>query len=151
MSEYGIDENMWKLNGSNNQLKNFLCDDMISTNIDNYYKTKSDLFYKRSNTLIYSDPVISYGQLELLGNIFNILKVHNSEYKVIISPLYNQKKIAIEDLEHLREIFGEKHVFDFSGINKFTSDYKNYYEDSHYRPIVANEILKFLYFSTNPM
>ncbi|KAA6318040.1 hypothetical protein EZS27_031899 [termite gut metagenome] len=46
------------------------------------------------------------------------------------------------DLEYLENVFGEDNVFDFLGINTFTQDYTNYYDDSHYRPHVAREIMK---------
>ena len=67
----------------------------------------------------------------------------------MISPLYNKMKLHNEDLEYLKKVFGETNVFDFSGINKFTNDYRNYYESSHYRPHVAREILKIVYNGDN--
>jgi hypothetical protein len=45
----------------------------------------------------------------------------------------------------LSGIFGTERVFDFSGVNEFTTDFRNYYEESHYRPQVAREILKRIY------
>ena len=40
---------------------------------------------------------------------------------------------------------GKQNVFDFSGINFITNDYHNYYENSHYRPHVADYIMKEIY------
>ena len=42
-------------------------------------------------------------------------------------------------------IFGENNVHDFSGISKITNNYKNYYENSHYRTNVTKDILKTVY------
>lgn len=60
--------------------------------------------------------------------------------------MYDQLKINEEDLEYLKTLFGDVNVFDFSGINKFTNDYKNYYEASHYRPHVTKEIMEKIYY-----
>ena len=40
---------------------------------------------------------------------------------------------------------GAENVFDFSGVSEFTSDYRNYYDDSHYRPNVTREVLNVAY------
>ena len=63
----------------------------------------------------------------------------------MISPLYDQVKFNPEDLSVLQEVFGHNQVFDFSGVNEFTTSKYNYYETSHYRPHVANEIMKKVY------
>ena len=54
-------------------------------------------------------------------------------------------KLNESDLIYLKDTFGEDNVFDFSGINEFTNDYRNYYEISHYRPHVARKILEIVY------
>lgn len=77
--------------------------------------------------------------------IKDILAKHRTNYKIVISPLYNQIKINPKDLEFLQTLFGSKNVYDFSGVNKYTSDYHNYYESSHYRPEVASEIMNYIY------
>jgi hypothetical protein len=41
--------------------------------------------------------------------------------------------------------FGSSNVYNFSGKNEFTTDLSNYYESSHYRPLLADKILKEIY------
>ena len=38
-------------------------------------------------------------------------------------------KLNESDLIYLKDTFGEDNVFDFSGINEFTNDYRNYYRN----------------------
>ena len=71
--------------------------------------------------------------------------MNKTNYRIIISPLYNQIKLNNQDLDYLKQLFGKDNVFDFSGINKFTKDYNNYYESSHYRPHIAREIMQLIY------
>jgi hypothetical protein len=111
-----------------------------------YTPERLSVFYERDTlTQDYSKQCIFESQKAIFNNIQNIIKKHNSRVKIIISPLYDQKKIYDQDVAYLRDIFGNDNVFDFSGINKFTDDYKNYYENSHYRPHVARELLGIAY------
>lgn len=117
-----------------------------SINAEKYYTNeRRAVFYKRSSVQKYSSPCISITQKKMLNTINEVFVNNKTNYKIIISPLYDQLKIDKKDLLYLNNIFGEKNVFDFSGINIFTNDYKNYYETSHYRPHVANEIMKIIY------
>lgn len=86
---------------------------------------------------------------KILTQAKNILIKHNTIYKIVINPLYNQIKINPQDYNCLCEIFGKDNVFDFTGINKWTSDYHNYYEPSHYIPRVALEIMDSIYKKPN--
>lgn len=76
-----------------------------------------------------------------------ILSKHKTCFKIIISPLYDQVKLHPDDVKLLCEIFGENNVYDFSGVNDITADYHNYYEPSHYRPCIADSIMKIVYSS----
>lgn len=95
-----------------------------------------------------SDCVLNDERKELLREIKNIFYKQNTDYRIIISPIYDQIKINPEDLLFLYDVFGQENVFDFSGISKWSLDYQNYYETSHYRSCVANEILKIVYADT---
>lgn len=81
----------------------------------------------------------------MLQDIKDILDKHDANYRVIISPIYNQVKLNANDMMILKKIFTPDKVCDFSGVNKFTADFHNYYEQSHYRPHVAREILSQIY------
>lgn len=127
-----------------NEIRYDYFEELISQNY--YYSPeRMSAFYERDTMLKYSPIAINVNQKIILRCIHDIFKKHNTNFKFIISPLYDQIKLNPIDLEYLKTLFGESNVFDYSGINKFTIDYKNYYEDSHYRPHVAREILNEIY------
>lgn len=118
----------------------------IRTNPDSFYAARKHIFYDRDSTVQrYSEARIGAVQRKLLQNIKAILDKHNTDVRIVISPLYNQEKLAKADLAELVSIFGDGVVFDFSGINKFTQSKYNYYENSHYRSTVAKEIMDSIY------
>jgi hypothetical protein len=120
-------------------------EDSILYHKDAYYSHNSAFFYRRDTQEIYSKPVMKAEQLSELGVIRDILARNHTNYKIIINPLYDQKKISLEDLAILQQYFGTRNVYDFSGINNITSDKTNYYENSHYRPHIAKDILRTIY------
>jgi hypothetical protein len=128
-----------------NEMRFSYFENLIKNN--EYYTPKRlSVFYKRDtlNQLL-SQRCIGENQRKMLENIVIITKQHKTNIKIIISPLYDQKKINPKDLNYIINLFGKKNVFDFSGINSFTNDYRNYYESSHYRPHVAKKILHELF------
>jgi hypothetical protein len=120
-------------------------EDSIKNHKEAYYANKDDVFFSRDTQTVYSQPVIKNVQLAQLKAIADILKKNGTSFKIIISPLYDQKKMAQADLSILQQYFGKQNVYDFSGINQYTVDKTNYYENSHYRPHVANDILQQVY------
>jgi len=122
-------------------------DEEINTDSTNYYTAKINqgVFYKRTKST--SDPIAisQTSQLDLLREIKAVFDRHNTNYKIVISPLYDQKTLDEKSLNILNTIFGTSNVYDFSGINNYTSNIANYYETSHYRPRVARDILNKIY------
>ncbi len=110
-----------------------------------YTKEKLDLFYERGAVQVFSQPSIFSSQKLMLKDINDIFLKHHTNYKIIISPLYDQVKLNQNDLQYLKSLFGAKNVFDYSGVNNFTRDYTNFYETSHYRPHVSRKILDEIY------
>jgi hypothetical protein len=110
-----------------------------------YTEERKKLFFQRDSIQTFSPVAIAGEQKKILQNIFKTFYKHNTNYKIIISPGYNQIKLNSHDLDFLIHLFGRKNVFNFSGINKITSDYNNYYEIMHYRPTVSREIMKVIY------
>lgn len=102
------------------------------------------IFFERPSTKVY-DKEISEDEINHLRVIKSIFNKHNTSYKVIISPLYDQIPLREPQLSLLKNIFGEEQVFDYSGKNGLTQPIHNYYETSHYRPHVANQILAEIY------
>lgn len=91
------------------------------------------------------EPVITKKGIELLSRIHNLFVEGNTNYKIVISPLYDQIKLNPQDKNILDSIFGYENVYDYSGINEYTNDTLNYYEGSHYRPSVATSIMNEIY------
>jgi len=109
-----------------------------------YYAERKREFYHRSGERIDSAQIINPRGAYLVNQIAGILKKHNTKYKVVISPLYEQKKLIEADMKILQNAFGD-HLYDFSGKNKITDNVSNYYENSHYRPKVGDSIMNYIY------
>lgn len=90
-------------------------------------------------------PVLGTDGRRLLEEIANLFRRQGSEVRVVVSPNFDQVSLAHEDLASLRRYFGEHRVWDFSGVNAFTAEVHNYYEERHFVPAVANEILATIY------
>lgn len=116
----------------------------ILQNPNEYYTRRNSLFYERIGEKTDTTQRINEKHRFMLKEVTSILERNKTNYKVILSPLYEQVKFNQADLSILEAEFGDK-LFDFSGKNSFT-DYKtNYYETSHFRPIVGDSILKLIY------
>lgn len=116
----------------------------IKNNPKQYYKLLSDLFYKRKGEKNDTISKITCQDIEYLIKIKQILLKHETRYRVLISPLYEQVRFNEVDLVNLRKLFGDN-LFDFSGVNKYTSSKYNYFETSHFRPHIGDSILSVLY------
>lgn len=140
-----LDDRLKKYDAATNEIRYDYFEDLIRAN--KYYTIERlSVFYKRDTTSQkYSPQCIFENQKRMLENINSITKKHNTSIKIVINPLYDQLQLNNDDLKYLRNLFGTENVFDFSGINKFTNDYRNYYESSHYRPHVATNILEIIY------
>lgn len=121
-------------------------EELIKKDSISYYKdlTQKGVFYTRP----ISQPEayhVTETQKRHLNTIKRIFDKHKTQYKIVISPLYNQVPLEKEQLELLQTVFGKTNVFDFSGKNEFTEPVGNYYESSHYKPLVANKIMTIIY------
>lgn len=93
----------------------------------------------------YSIEKIDEKELTCFKDVKEIFDRHKTSYKIVISPLYDQIKLNPKTYNILCSIFGKKNIYDFSGPNKWNKDYHNFYETSHYRPIVSAEIMDMIY------
>lgn len=115
-------------------------------NPSEYYRKKRQFFYPRTTSdKIVAGNLIDREAIHILKDIHRIFKKHQTKYKIVISPLYDQKALNKNDLSVLNEIFGDKNVFDYSGTNQYTETVHNYYEHIHYTTEVGNDILKTIY------
>jgi hypothetical protein len=83
--------------------------------------------------------------LGYLKKISEIFKAQNTNYKIIIAPIFDQREYNPIDVEILKVYFGEDKIYNYSGKNKFTEPISNYYEASHFKPSVGRAILQELY------
>lgn len=120
-------------------------DKELSKNKNQYYLTRKSIFYERDSTNTILNEQISLNKLKMLIEIESIFLKHHTQYKLVISPLYDQKELNLKDLTVLQKVFGKERVYNFSGKNKITEDKENYYENSHYRPFIGDSILKNIY------
>jgi len=119
-------------------------EDELKTDPGKYYSDRKKLFYERSgetrDTVSYIDATNKATFLKIRA----ILEKNNTNYKVVISPLYDEVKFNLKDQQILEDIFGS-HLYDFSGKNEFSGSKFNFYESSHYRPNVGDKILEAIY------
>ena len=127
-----------------NQLRIIDQETEITENPAKYYRKRSQLFYTRKAEQVDSVQRINSKQLFMLQEIKRILEKHLTNYKIVISPLYEQVKFSGPDQNILNTIF-RKNLYDFSGKNQFTELITNYYETSHYRPNVGDSIFEIIY------
>ena len=141
-----IENRKIKYNTISNQMTNIDQNELIKTNPSKYYEERNHLFYTRNkNELRDSMKRINSEILFKLRKIKNILNKNKTNYKIIISPLYEQIAINKRDLFIIKNIFGSKNVFNFSGKNTITDNKFNYYENSHYLPKIGKIILDSIY------
>jgi len=74
-----------------------------------------------------------------------LLDKHQSHYKVILSPLYDRTTLHPNDINKIKEILRADHFYDYSGKNEITENKRNYYEFSHFKPEIGNQILEEIY------
>ncbi|MBN1186776.1 MAG: hypothetical protein JXB49_31145 [Bacteroidales bacterium] len=97
---------------------------------------ETGILYKRPAEQTFFENQISDSEKEMVNRIKDILNKHSSNYYIVITPLYDQKKFSFDDQTILQELFGER-LFDFSGINRFTNDEYNYPDMMHFQPYIS--------------
>ena len=122
----------------------------IKKDSSSYYKNliKKGVFKRHKKTRhkkTNSKSEITDLEIDQLKTVKEIFSNHGTNYKIIISPMYDQVPLERDQVQLLNEIFGEENIYNFSGKNRFTEPISNYYESSHYRTHVADEIFKIIY------
>jgi len=117
----------------------------ILANKESYYGPKMNLFFKRDSSLHYADQVILSEEQGLLKKMKSLFDKYHTDYRIVLSPMYDQKKLNPKDMEALVNILGASHIYDFTGINDITADLYNYYEPEHFRPAIAYRIMDSVY------
>ena len=118
-------------------------DKEIASEGDSYWKINKDFFYKQTPRM--GDKIIGPSQMVLLRQIKAICMRNHCDLEFIIGPEYDQTKLNPSDIASLESVFGTSHVFDYSGVNSFTNDVRNYYDKAHFRTTVGDSILRAVY------
>lgn len=95
----------------------------------------------------YDDLIGSEAEL-LLRDIRERLNAQCTDYRVIINPSLNKKKLSTKDFSILNDIFGES-LFDFSGNNIITMDSTLFLDDNHFNSNVAAKMMEIVYTQNN--
>jgi hypothetical protein len=129
-----------------------ICSDRIleeygKTEMDQAYVRKIDslkrigVLFKRSNlTYKNKERQISFSEEKVLLKIKGLLKKHNTNYYIVITPLYDQMKFDCIDMQILGSIFG-RNLYDFSGVNEITNNEYNYLDGLHFRPCISKQMI----------
>lgn len=132
--------------------RNQLTNDIINPREFEIEKLKEQYWVKHKNELpartlhIEAYPQVIFNkQNKMLSEISEIFKKHETDYQIIINPEWSQKSLNKTDLTKLKNIFAADRIHNFSGKNKYTENKENYYEKSHYRPILGKLILQDIY------
>ncbi len=110
-----------------------------------YWKIHENEFPIRLDKPKDYDQIIFNKQKKILNEISEIFKKHHTNYQIIINPQWSQKKFNLHDLHQLKIIFDKNRIHDFSGKNKYTENKENFYERSHYRPLLGKMLLRKIY------
>ena len=120
-------------------------DKMILDEGEAYWESRAKEFPPRSGEPAVSGQVIYASQEKLLSDIAALFRRNQTKVKIILSPDYSQESANPADTDILRRLFGTENVFDFTGINEYTADIHEYYEQGHYRPCLSNKLMEFIY------
>ena len=101
---------------------------------------ESGFLYKREDVQKQQTPQISARERIYLEKIADFFNKHNTNYYIVITPLYDQYKFNTADLNILNTVFPDR-IFDFSGINNFTNNPYNYPDRKHFQPYISKKII----------
>lgn len=135
----------WSYEQQSNEISYPVPEDSIRRYPQAYYAKRKEVFYQRDTTQSYYAPTIGTQQQTMLRQIKTIFDKYHTDYRIVVSPMYDQLRLDSTDVRALVEVFGASKVFDYSGINRITQSPINYYERYHYRPHVARQILDEIY------
>ena len=138
-----LDDRLFDYNQITNEARNLDAEEKIWK--ATYYTNKRLSGFNRLQGDFVSVPAIKDSQRQMLEEIKKIFTKHHTNYRIVISPPYDQIKFNPEDLHYLEDLFGKDFVFDFSGRNILTETYQNYYDNIHYRPQVSRQIMGIIY------
>lgn len=129
-----------------------ISNDWNKINKENYLiKSKQNLtlnkvkFGKRPKVEVQSKKIITAEYENILKEIAFILKKQHTNYKIVITPAYDQLRINEQDFLLIQKIFDNQNVFDYSGKNSLSEDKYNFMDINHFDMIVGWYIFEDIY------
>lgn len=95
---------------------------------------------KRAGYVIKQPDRINKIILGYLARIKKTLTKHHSRYAILFSPMYNQRTFGDKDDKLLNTLFN-KHIIDFSGVNRITNSQNEYADITHYYPSIGKKMI----------
>lgn len=143
--EYVIAKDQFAIDPVTNEMTETALEKKIQKDPKQYVKDLGEILYDRPE-MAKEDSInrIDQDYSGMLKEMKFILEKQKANYKIVAGPLYEQVKWHKKDKDILIKIFG-KNFYDYTGKNKFTDNKENYYESSHYRPVVGTVILHEIY------
>jgi len=109
-------------------------------------------FFLQNSQVTYGDvqmapTVIDTSHMECLQTIRDIMERQETEYYIIITPIYRYTHPYInpQDLETLQAIFGTDRVYDFTTRVEYTSDYNDFFDPIHFGTRLGWYMLREIY------
>ena len=129
--EHNLTDGMWSISTRERE---------ISNNCEEYVKRVQVFNFKHHNVLRYRQK---HHNIRALKEILQLCKENHIRLYIFITP-HNQNMMDTfyreETYAYLRDIAKITDFYDFSGYNSITTNNCNYYEMSHYRPLVGKLI-----------
>jgi hypothetical protein len=139
-----IQLNKISLDYKTNQIKVDVLDAMLKDDSLKYYSDRSGIFYNRLGESYEKENFIKYKELVMLCAIREILERNKSNYKIVLTPLYDEIKYSPSDKSILLRLFGNR-LYDFTGENFITEAESNWYETDHFKRYVGDSIMSIIY------
>jgi hypothetical protein len=118
----------------------------LADNEDAFYERRASQFPPHDGPAPpCSAPVIGREQEAKLAALRRIFDKQGTEFRLIISPHWDEICIHPDDLNKLHALFGDGVVSDFTGRNEISKDRRNFYDAGHVRPRVADQMLEAVY------
>lgn len=90
------------------------------------------------------DHILNAVSISMLQEIADVFEKHHTDYKIVLSPMYDQRPLSAIDVTTLEQIFEER-IYNFTGENIWNSDYHNYNDPAHFSDRVASKIMQIIY------
>lgn len=94
----------------------------------------------------FTDKRATAYHLLILKQINAILQKDRTNFKIILGPMPDYTVLNSSDTDSIKSIFGAKNVYDLSKYRKAYSSGMTFYDNTHFTPFLAKEMLDTVYY-----